>query len=100
RGAHTGRGKKSSYKPVKITRSNVGGFDRITPQRHRSVDAEIGFAWDRSSSKHRGRLYAIYTDENPDESNNTDIMLRISDNSGQSWSAAKRVNDDKTKNSQ
>lgn len=95
-----GLGPKPFSKPVKITRSNVGGFDKITPQKRRSIDAELGFAWDRSNSKHRGRLYAVYTDETPDESNNTDIYLRTSDDGGLSWSSAKKVNDDKTKNSQ
>ena len=95
-----GLGPKGFSKPVRITKSNVGGFDMIPAQRHRSIDAEVGFAWDRSSSKHHGRIYAVYTDETPDESNNTDIYLRYSDNNGASWSSAKRVNDDKTKNSQ
>jgi len=95
-----GLGPKGFGKPIKIARSNVGGFDRIPAQNMRSIDAELGFAWDRSSSRHRGRIYAVYTDETPDESNNTDIYLRYSDNSGASWSSAKKVNDDNTTNSQ
>lgn len=95
-----GTGKKSFCAPVKITRSNVGGFDLIPAQKHRSVDAELGFAWDRSNSKHRGRLYAVYTDETPNESNNTDIYLRTSDDGGKTWSLSKKVNNDKTTKSQ
>jgi Neuraminidase (sialidase) len=95
-----GLGPKGFSKPIKITRSNVGGFDMIPAQSKRSIDAELGFAWDRSKSKHHGRIFAVYTDETPDESNNTDIYLRYSDNNGATWSSAKKVNDDTTKNSQ
>jgi Neuraminidase (sialidase) len=95
-----GVGPKGFGKPIKITHSNVGGFDLIPAQKHRSIDAELGFAWDRSKFKRRGRLYAVYTDETPADSNNTDIYLRTSDDSGQTWSAPKKVNNDKTTKSQ
>jgi hypothetical protein len=95
-----GLGSKPFSSKVKITRSNVGGFDLIPAQPHRSIDAELGFAWDRSTGKHRGRLYAVYTDEIRDESNNTDIFLRRSDDGGKTWGSAKRVNDDTGTNSQ
>jgi hypothetical protein len=62
-----------------ITSTNVGGFDFITPQNSRSVDAEIDLEYDRSGGPNNGKLYAMYTDESPDESNNTNIMLRTSD---------------------
>jgi hypothetical protein len=95
-----GLGAKPFGSRVKITRGNVGGFDLIPAQPHRSIDAELGFAWDRTSGKHAGRLYAIYTDEIRDESNNTDIFLRRSDDGGKSWSSPKRVNDDTGTSSQ
>ena len=76
------------------TATNVGGFDYIPPQSHRSVDAESGVAYDRTGGPHRGRVYLVYTDEQPNESNNTDILVRTSDNDGASWSAPVRVNDD------
>jgi len=82
------------------TRTNVGGFDFIPPQSGRSVDAEAGLAWDRTSGRHAGRVYLVYVDEHPNESNNTDIMVRTSDNQGGTWSAPVRVNDDTGKNSQ
>jgi hypothetical protein len=78
----------------------VGGFDFIPPQQDRSVDAEVGLAWDRSGGPHDGRVVAVYTLERPNESNNTDIYVRHSDDGGAHWSAPTRVNDDGTANSQ
>ncbi len=85
---------------VPITSTNVGGFDFIPAQNDRSIDAEAGLAWDRSGGPHTGRAYLVYTDEFPNESNNTDIMLRLSDDDGSTWSAPLRVNDDPGVNSQ
>lgn len=83
------------------TTTNVSGFDAIPPQSSRSVDAEAGLAYDRNPlSPHFGRLYLVYTDEVVDESDDTDIMLRFSDNDGTSWSGPLRVNDDATNRSQ
>ena len=85
---------------VFVAETHVGGFDFIAPQPDRSVDAEVGLAWDRSGGAHNGRVYAVYTREQRNESDNTDIYLRYSDDNGATWSAGVRVNDDKTSNSQ
>src|SRR5262249_16471125 len=85
---------------VIATTTNVGLFDFIPPQPDRSVDAEAGLAWDRSGGPFNGRVYLVYTDEIPNESNNTDIFVRFSDNNGASWSAPVRANDDSTTRSQ
>ena len=85
---------------VFVTETHVGGFDFIPAQPDRSVDAEVGLAWDRTSGPRAGRVYMVYTREHPNESNNTDIYVRHSDNGGITWSAAVRVNDDQTANSQ
>lgn len=82
--------------PVTLSATNVGGFDHITPQPTRSIDAEVGLAIDTTGGPFNGRTYAIYTDETPDESNNTDIMFRFSDNFGNTWSPAVKLNDDTT----
>jgi len=82
------------------TTTNVGGFDFIPPQSHRSVDAEAGLAYDRSGGTHAGRVYLLYTDESPNESNDTNIFVRHSDDDGATWSAPVRVNDDAGTNSQ
>ena len=87
-------------KPRLLANTNVGGFDYIPPQAGRSVDAEANLAWDRSGGPFTGRLYAIWTQEIPDESNDTDIMFQYSDDDGATWSAASRLNDDAGTNSQ
>jgi hypothetical protein len=74
--------------------TNVGGFDYIPAQSGRSIDAEAGLAWDRSTGPHRGRLYFIFVSEEPQESDDTDINLSYSDDNGATWSTPKRVNDD------
>jgi hypothetical protein len=83
-----------------VTQTHVGGFDFIPPQPDRSVDAEAGLAWDRTNGPHAGRVYLLNTAEHPNESDNTDIYVRHSDDNGATWSAAVRVNDDNTTNSQ
>src|SRR5207247_2858241 len=86
--------------PRFFARTRVGGFDYLPAQPDRSVDAEANLAWDRSGGSHDGRVYAIWTQEVKNESNNMDIMLRHSDDDGASWSSAVRLNDDAGTNSQ
>jgi hypothetical protein len=86
--------------PRLLARSRVGGFDFIPAQPDRSVDAEASLAWDRGGGPHNGRVYAVWTQETPNESDNTDIMLQYSDDNGTTWTPAVRLNDDHTVNSQ
>jgi len=86
--------------PLELARSRVGGFDYIPAQSHRSVDAEASLAWDRSGGPHTGRVYAVWTQENGNESDDMDIMFQYSDDNGTTWSPAVRLNDDHTTNSQ
>jgi hypothetical protein len=83
-----------------VTNTNVGGFDSIPAQPNRTIDANVGVAFDRSGGSHRGRLYLVYSDEDGNETNDTDIVLRHSDNLGAGWSAPLIVNDDNTTRSQ
>ena len=77
------------------TTTKVGGFDRIAAQPDRGIDAEAALAYDRRATPGvAGRLYLLYTDEQPDGSDNTDIMLRYSPDGGVTWSAPARVNSD------
>jgi hypothetical protein len=85
---------------VTVSATNVVKFDAITPQQSRTVDAEANLAWDRSGGANNGRVYLSYTDEQPDESNDTDVLVRFSDDNGANWSAAVQVNDDAGTNSQ
>jgi len=95
-----GLGPAGFGKPTVVAHSHVGGFDFIPAQPNRSVDAEANLAWDRSGSAHTGRVYLVWTQETPNESDNTDIMLQYSDNNGTTWSPAIKLNDDLTTNSQ
>ena len=85
-------------KPLLST--NVGGFDYIPAQAGRSVDAESAFAWDRTGGAHNGRLYLMWTSEQPQESNNMDINVQYSDDMGATWSTSVKVNNDSTPASQ
>jgi len=85
---------------VFVAETHVGGFDFIPPQPDRSIDAEPGLAWDRTGGARNGRVYLVYTKEIRNESDNTDIFVRFSDDNGATWSQGVRVNDDQTPNSQ
>jgi hypothetical protein len=85
---------------VFVAATHVGGFDFIPPQPDRSIDAEAGLAWNRTSGPHSGRVYLVYTKEQKNESDDTDIYVRYSDDAGGTWSSGVRVNDDSTANSQ
>jgi hypothetical protein len=95
-----GLGPKGFGTPRPFGTTNVGGFDYIPAQSTRSVDVEFNLAYDRTGGVHDGRLYAIWLSENPDESNDMDVMFQHSDDNGKTWSTAVRVNDDAGKNSQ
>ena len=75
--------------------TNVRQFEPIGPQLDRTVDPETGLAWDRSGGPFTGRLYLVYTDERPNDSDRTDIWVRSSDDGALTWSAPVRVNDDR-----
>jgi len=87
---------------VTATTTNVGGFKPIPAQSRRTIDAEAGFAYDRNpASPHFGRLYLVYTEEKVLGNNDTDIMVRFSDDDGAHWSNPPiLVNDDATTRSQ
>jgi hypothetical protein len=80
--------------------TNVGGFRTIPAQPSRSVDSEVGLAYDNSNGPHRGRLHMVYTDAPTTASNDLNIFTRFSDDNGATWSAPHRVNTDVGTNSQ
>lgn len=85
---------------IDLGRTGVGGFDYIPAQSGRSVDAETDFAFDRSSGPFSGRIYLAFTHERGAESNDTEIVIRFSNDGGLTWSRLRRVNDDDTRHSQ
>jgi hypothetical protein len=83
-----------------VTTTQVGGFRSIPAQPSRTVDAELGLAYDISSGPHRGRLHLVYTDAANTTTSDLNIFTRFSDDNGTTWSAAHRVNTDAGTNSQ
>jgi hypothetical protein len=86
--------------PIRVTSTYVPAFDFIPAQNSRGIDSETGIAFDQSGGQFNGRLYLIYTNQIPANTDNTDIYIRYSDNNGTTWSAPIRVNDDTGTNSQ
>lgn len=80
--------------------TNVGDYDWIPAAAEVTVDAEAGLAWDRSGGPHNGRVYLLWTQEHPNESDDMDVMVQFSDDDGATWSRALRVNHDVGSNSQ
>ncbi|HKP75401.1 MAG TPA: sialidase family protein, partial [Longimicrobiaceae bacterium] len=80
--------------------TRVGWHDAIPPQPYRGIDAEVGLAFDANpASVSFGRLYAVYTGEKADpdgkdDSPDTDILVRFSNDLGTTWSDSVLVNDD------
>jgi hypothetical protein len=95
-----GRGPAGFETPRLLAHSRVGGFDYLPVQPNRSVDAEANLAWDRSGGPHDGRVYVVWTQESPNESDDMDVMLQYSDEDGATWTPAVRLNDDGGTNSQ
>jgi hypothetical protein len=91
-----GLGPRPFGPPVLVTETNVGDFDHVPPQNRRTIDAEVDLDWDTSGGAHGGRVYLAYNDETPDESGDTDVLVRYSDDDGLTWSAPTRLNDDPT----
>ena len=85
-----GLGPNAFGKPMEVTTTNVGGFDRIPAYQQHSIGASASLVYDKY-----GRLYIVYTDEVIDESDDMEILLRYSDNDGMDWSDPPlRINDD------
>ena len=77
---------------TRVTTTNVGGFYPIPAQPNRTIDAEVGLAWDTSS----GRLYMVYTDSPSVGSVDTSTYVRFADWNGatlSAWSNRLDVND-------
>ena len=72
--------------------TELGGTHSINGTRTRPVPY---IAADNSNGTYRGRLYLVYTTNNPaGDGNKPDIYFRYSDDQAATWSNAKIVNDD------
>lgn len=75
-----------------VARTRVSLFEPIRPQQARTIDAEAGLVWDTATgSPFRGRLYLIFTDERPDQSDDTDVWFLRSATRGRTWSDRRRI---------
>jgi len=77
-----------------VTSTNIG-FARIIPgtSNNLGIDPEPSVAFDRSRGPNRGRLYLVYTDAPSTTTNDTNIVMRFSNNLGLTWSGPVQVND-------
>ncbi len=74
------------FKPARvIAETNVSLFEPIRPQRIRTIDAEVALAWLRAGPE-RGRIVMMFTDEHPDQSDDTNVFVKTSDDDGVTWS--------------
>ena len=74
----------------------ANGTSEIPPQPDRGIFSVATVDVDRAT----GRLYLSYTDRPNNQSDDTDIYVRFSDNSGADWSDRIQINDDDTTTSQ
>ncbi len=84
---------------ILLANTNVGSFDAIPASPNRTIFANPSVTVVRAGPK-AGRVVFTYGDENPNESDDTDILSVFSDNGGATLSAPVQVNDDITVNSQ
>ncbi len=84
---------------ITVATTNFGSFDGIpaTPLRQTYCMPEVSAVLTGSSA---GRVCITYGVENPDESNDADIVCRFTDNGGISFSPEIPVNDDGTATAQ
>jgi hypothetical protein len=95
-----GLGPAGFEQPRFLARTRIGGFDYIAAKPNRSIDAEANLAWDQTGGAHNGRVYAVFTDELGNESDDINVMVRHSDDDGTTWSPKIELNDDGGTNSQ
>ncbi len=67
-----------------VTHTDVSLFEPIRPQRQRTIDAEAALAWILQGPD-RGRLVLLFTDERPDQSDDTDVYVKLSNDAGSTW---------------
>jgi hypothetical protein len=72
-------------RPIVPATTKVSTFEPIPSQQKRTIDAEAGLAWIMTGPL-RGRLVLLFTDERPDQSNDTNVHTKVSDDGGATWS--------------
>ena len=95
-----GLGPRGFGRPQLLARTHVNASDFIPAQPDRGISTNAGLAWDTGGGRYHGRVYAAWTQETPQDSNNLNVMFQHSDNSGRTWTKAAPLNDSQTVNSQ
>jgi len=73
------------FGPARVAaRTNVSLFEPIRAQRSRTIDAEAALVW-LLEGPDRGRLILLFTDERPDQSDDTNVIVKLSDDAGATW---------------
>ncbi len=78
---------------ISVVTTPMSGFYSIPAQSSRTIDPEVGLAWDRTGGAHNGRVYFVYTDVAKKGDVNTSVYVRFSDNNGSNWTSPVKVND-------
>jgi len=78
--------------------SQVGTGESVPASSTVGIDPSPSVAYDLSADAFTGRLYLAYVDAPNPNSTATDILLRISNDSGMTWSDPITVNDDSSGN--
>jgi uncharacterized repeat protein (TIGR01451 family) len=87
--------------PVMAAAHAIGGNTIIPASPDgQGINAAAGLAWDSNpASEQYGRVYLVCVGQGSENTNDTDIFLTSSTDSGATWSFQQRVNDDKGQNS-
>jgi hypothetical protein len=80
--------------------TQVGGFRPIPAQPTRLIDTQVALQYDSSGGANNGALYMLYTNASDRFSDDTNIVLRRSNDNGATFSSQIRINDDGGTNSQ
>ena len=88
------------YATLSTVTTQVGGFRPIPAQPNRTIDAQVELEYDFSGGVGNGTLYMLYTQAANTTTNNTDIVVRRSNDNGATFSSEVRINDDSGTNSQ
>ena len=83
-----GLGPSGFGRPRLLARTHVNALDLIPAQPDRGINAEPKLAWDTGRGRYHGRVYAVWTQAAPQNSDNLNIMFQYSDNSGRTWTKA------------
>jgi hypothetical protein len=78
---------------VNVSTTQVGGTQTIASQGNGTISASVGLAFDRTTGPNGGNLYLVYVDEENGNPTSTDVLLRVSTDSGATWGSSVQISD-------